>query len=278
MENFLKQLWTDYLEKTEWLEKRGQPSKESYAARTRLVFAMLLELKAFIYQYEFVDNKEKIRYHKHHVPKFMAELVFLIHVQRLENTTQLVSDRVRKKLLEKEKRDLNRFFEKNLSLSQYMSGNNDYLDGQYFLQEGVQMEFPFLDESAFVLESRFITVTGFTIARILAYGRLLPHLEELLAKDPDAVKEGRTEVSSLNWTDTGMSLTEMAYALKYSGAVNKGNVDVKEIADALATAFHAPDVNIYRNKQDLYSRKSQSMFLDRLRKALILGLEESDGG
>lgn len=68
----------------------------------------------------------------------------------------------------------------------------------------------------------------------------------------------------------------MAYALKYSGAINRGNVDVKAIADVLAQVFNTQQVNIYRNKQDLYSRKNQSMFIDKLRKDLIRGLEESD--
>ncbi len=275
MENFLKHLWADYQDKIGFLYKRELHAHDKHGEHMKIVFSMLFGLKSFVYQHEFPSKEEQIHYHKHQVPKFMAELVFLVHAQRLETAIRMVSERVRRKFLEKEKRDLNRFFEKNLQLSQYLSGGNNYLDEKLFLQEGVQMEFPFLDESAFILESRFITGTGYTIARILAYGKLMSYLDGLLTTDSCIDKNPMT-VSSLNWTDTGMSLTEMAYALKYSGAVNKGNVDVKTIADVLARVFNTQQVNIYRNKQDLYSRKNQSMFLDKLRKELIRGLEESD--
>ncbi|PZP47252.1 MAG: hypothetical protein DI598_11165 [Pseudopedobacter saltans] len=277
MENFLKQLWADYQEKTELLDRRELNARDKHGEHMKIVLSTLFELKSLVYQHEFPNKEEQIRYHKHQVPKFMAELVFLVHAQRLETAIRMVSGRVRRKFLDKEKRDINRFFEKNLQLSQYLSGDNNYLDEKLFLQEGVQMEFPFLDESAFVLESRFITGTGYTIARILAYGKLISYLNELGATDSSMDKDPVT-VSPLNWTDTGMSLTEIAYALKYSGAVNKGNVDVKEIAEVLGRAFNTRPVNVYRNKQDLYSRKNQSMFLDRLRKELIRGLEESDNG
>lgn len=276
MENYITQLWNRYVSASGESKMGELTTQDNNMQAIRAIYAAILELRTFMHNYVFQSRSEQLKYHKIYAPKFIAEYIYFIQVQKL-NISSIVSKNVRRKRLEKERRDINHFFEKNLRLSEYLAGGHEYLDDKLFLNDGLQLEIPFLDESTFILEAQFITGTGFTIARLKAYERLLNYIEKLLA--PNKINETavRPSIQSpLNWTDSGISLTEMAYALKYSGAINQGNVDVKTIADVLAQVFNTQQINIYRNKQDLYSRKNQSMFIDKLRKDLIRGLEQSD--
>ncbi|QES88529.1 RteC domain-containing protein [Rhizosphaericola mali] len=278
MENYITQLWNRYISASGESRSTDVTTQDYNMQAIRAIYATILELRSFMHNYIFQSRNEQLKYHKFYAPRFIAEYIYFIQVQKL-NISSIVSSNVRRKRLEKERRDINRFFEKNLRISEYLAGGHEYLDEKLFLNDGLQLEIPFLDESTFILEAQLITGAGFTIARLKAYERLLNYIEKLLAQEKINETESNHSVqSTLNWTDTGMSLTEMAYALKYSGAINQGNVDVKTIADALAQVFNTQQVNIYRNKQDLYSRKNQSMFIDKLRKDLIRGLEQSDLG
>lgn len=139
-----------------------------------------------------------------------------------------------------------------------------------------------IEAECFLREGDLFHNCSIALGRFQAYGKLIPLLtrkksilHKLISTHAEHAKT-QGEPGQLFWTDSGMSLTEIAYALRYAGVINKGNVEVKEIADALAKVFNLPPVNIYRNKQDLYSRKNQTMFLDKLRKDLIRGMEDSD--
>jgi RteC protein. len=281
MENIAKQLLEKYFSEIKKLDEMTIEKIDKTRKAILVIHHVLLELKVYIYGYNFKDIIQNIHFHKEIVPNFVAEYIFHVQVLKLETTVARMAEEPCKKMLEKEKRDINRFFEKNTALLQYLAGGNTYLDEKYFLNEGTQLEFSFLDESTTILESRFITSTGYTIARLNAYERLLHHIESILVETnisnrKESTTKKMTNPSSLQWTESNISLTEISYALKYAGAVNNGKVDIKEIVEILAKAFNVKPGNIYRNKQDLYSRRNQGMFLDRLRKELVRGLEDSD--
>lgn len=281
MENFIEQLWSSYSK----LESQSLVYPYSLGDVKPLkneLHKKIMELKIFLADYQWQGVDEEAKYLYVHAPAFCSSYIFLSRLESLMVSKDLMHPKAFASVLKYQKRVMEgfctqvyplvihcRFLLKNNLVFNFQDGTDDW--GYLF----------HADDMVFMPGDIFLGVQAIFLGKYAAHKKLLFLISDKknLLEAPESKKVlANSQTGALNWTDTGMSLTEMAYALKYSGAVNKGNVDVKEIADALATAFHAPDVNIYRNKQDLYSRKSQSMFLDRLRKALILGLEESDGG
>jgi hypothetical protein len=72
-------------------------------------------------------------------------------------------------------------------------------------------------------------------------------------------------------------MTELVYALYHSGAVNNGNAEIKEIANALQRTFNFDLGDFYRTYTEIRARKkSRVKFLDELSSRLISRLDMED--
>jgi hypothetical protein len=83
--------------------------------------------------------------------------------------------------------------------------------------------------------------------------------------------------NNLTWTATKTDLIELVYALKYSGAINGGAAQVKEITKSLETFFDIDLGNFYKTYSEIKSRtKDRSKFLNKLSENLVSRLEQDD--
>lgn len=278
MNNFTQALWSSLQEELERFSQQGTPRSEWYKEALQRSLGSLQELKIYTYNYHFGDQAEEIRFNRELAPPFNATYIYYLRCTKIMDRLKGLPARAAKKDVAREKKDLYRFFHKNAALHQYCNAGHHYLDVQYFVREAMQMDLPFTEEFSTVMDSRFVTASSYRIAQFIAYERVLEFLSDLesgIAPPPQAMVPATT-ASGLHWTDSKISLTEIAYALKYARAVNDGKAEVGEIAEALGKAFNFTPGNIYRLKQDLYSRRSQGKFLERLRQELVRGLEDSD--
>ncbi|QES89666.1 RteC domain-containing protein [Rhizosphaericola mali] len=274
MEKFVTELWESLKKELTHLKQKELGSIDLHKASLLFCNKALQELKLYIYAYHFVNQEEEIHFHKYLAPKFNSAYIFHYRAWKFSLSKSIYG----KKAKNREEKEINRFLLRNAELYSYMARNDNYLDAIYYTKIKAQLEIPFDEEFMQIIDKQFVTAHSYKIAQLQAYKKLSFWLQKQQNCISSQNNQAQNIGTNLNWTDTGMSLTEMAYALKYSGAINQGNVDVKTIADALAQVFNTQQVNIYRNKQDLYSRKNQSMFIDKLRKDLIRGLEQSDLG
>jgi hypothetical protein len=74
-------------------------------------------------------------------------------------------------------------------------------------------------------------------------------------------------------------LSEIIYALLYSGAVNNGNTTIIELAEAFEQIFNVEiKEDIYRYRQDIQKRKiERTKFLDQLIATLQRMIDDKDG-
>lgn len=84
-------------------------------------------------------------------------------------------------------------------------------------------------------------------------------------------------VSNAKWTESTASLVELLYALKYSGAINNGNIEIHELAQIFEKMFNIKLDDYYRVFLDIKGRKkSKTKFLDKLIQDLLRKIDDAD--
>jgi len=72
--------------------------------------------------------------------------------------------------------------------------------------------------------------------------------------------------NKINWTGTKTDLIELIYALHSSGAINNGNVEIKDMAILFQEMFNIDLGNYYHSFVEMRTRKiNQTKFLDKLK-------------
>ena len=103
MENVAKQLLEKYSVEVKRLEEMTIEKIEKVRRIILVIHHVLLELKVYVYGYDFKDPIQNIRFHKEIVPGFVAEYIFHVQVLKLETTVAMMAEDPSKKMLEKEK-------------------------------------------------------------------------------------------------------------------------------------------------------------------------------
>lgn len=82
---------------------------------------------------------------------------------------------------------------------------------------------------------------------------------------------------NLHWTSSKSALTELIYSLYHSNVINNGNLDIKELANALEDIFQVDLGDFYKIFAELKSRKkSRTKFLDELSIILQHQMDKSE--
>lgn len=281
MENFIDQLWQSYCTLESQILLESYTQKDLVQLKKELV-KKIMELKIFLLEYQWKDKEEQNRFLYLQSPNFASSLVFVSHLKNIDLKEKLMTHKSFQVFTKHIRKRMEMFCSQvypMVCFSRLLIENKTTMEVATLFDDWKDYMFP--DEDIPQEENIFAGISRM-LGKYDAYKRLL---SMTFSKTKTDYRKSNVQNANsipqpplLQWTDSGISLTEMAYALKYSGSINQGNVEVKTIADTLANVFNTAQVNTYRNKQDLYSRRNQSMFLDRLRKALILGLEQSDPG
>jgi hypothetical protein len=85
------------------------------------------------------------------------------------------------------------------------------------------------------------------------------------------------KINELTWSASKTDLIELVYALKFSGALNGGMVQVKQIMEVLETLFDIDLGNYYKTYSEIKNRsKDRAKFLNKLSESLVARLEQDD--
>lgn len=167
---------------------------------------------------------------------------------------------------------LNNFFQNNSEFSQYIKLRLVHLDEFYFTRKHFS-EFSYLFSVPFFRDPNFSTSHDLLLARHSANYKLLKYIERRLHKlrNPSLKK---LSSSKLKWTSSKAALTELTYALYHGRAINNGNTNIVEIAQALQNTFNFPLGDVYRTYIEIRSRKNRrTKFLDELSTSLMSSMD-----
>lgn len=237
------------------------------------------ELRSFISGYSFKSDAEEISFFKEVEPRLHARLLYYVKVFQIETRRPKGSTELQKELLQCELRLIHDFFARNLDFYRYYASGATHLDHQYF-RKRQSLDLLSIDEHYMLADSQFCTAYGYKIACILAYESLQDYLKGCLEQidNRDALLPATGKLQQrLEWSCSKSDLTELAYALYCSKALNKGEVGLYKIVAFLESLFNI-ELGDYRKlfRQMRMRKKNRTGFLDKLRDSLSDYMDQSD--
>lgn len=238
-----------------------------------LILKCLSEVKEHILKKGFKDKEEEIRFFKHQKPILVSKLIYYNSIYKIETKKPYGSKPI-KKHLNKELKKLKRYFDNNLAFYKYYRTNNTSLDEKMFVRGNHDIKLC-LDTGYFQSDLTFSTSHDYKVAKIIANDLIQVYIEDQLynkfQKDkPKAFKK-------LKWTGSKVALIELIYALHYQDVFDKGNNDIREVAQYFESTFDIDLGNFYQTYLELRNRKmNRTKFLDALREELIKRMDEQD--
>ncbi|TDS57227.1 RteC domain-containing protein [Myroides indicus] len=238
-----------------------------------LIVECLSKLKEYVLKRGFKNTDEEIHFFKHQKPVIVAKLIYYNTIYKIEAKKPYGTKPIRKHL-NKELKELNRFFDNNLVFYKYYRSNNPFLDDKYFLRGKLDIQLC-VDTGYFQSDMTFSTSHDYKVAKIIANDLIQVYIEDQLYNKFQ--KDKSKTPKKLKWTGSKVALIELIYALHFQKVFENGNKDIREIARYFESVFGIDLGNFYQTFLELRNRKmNRTKFLDALREELIQRMGEQD--
>lgn len=239
----------------------------------------LNEIRNSVVNKKFENINSEIQFFKITKPKILSKLIYFVKLFNIESKRPRSSNKSQVKYLNQQIDRLQVYFNDNLEFYQYYRRGATHLDNHYFIRGKTNIRLH-PDSFHFLTDENFSTSHDSTVATILAYDMLIIYLKQEIDKleNTNTMEAAiQAKQSKLFWTASKTDLIELIYALHSSGAINRGTVDIKEMAVACERLFNVDLGHYYHTFIELKSRKTnRTKFLDSLRDSLENRMNESD--
>ena len=239
----------------------------------------ITKLKNFVLNYNFIDEAEEIYFFKKIKPELFSKLIYFTKVYNIESRRPSGSLEIQEKFLRLELEKITSFFNSHLQFYQYYRMNSTFLDDKCFLRGKEDLHL-FHDSLLYFVEPDFSTSHDIMVAKIMSNDMLEVFLNTEIANlsnkvnNPNWSPVGISGTCSLQWTESKTALVELIYALQASTAINKGEVDIKELVSNFELVFNVRLTDIYRTYVELKNRNTPTKFIDNLKTSLLRKMEE----
>jgi hypothetical protein len=242
----------------------------------------LNEIRLCVREHKFESNKEEIKFFKYLKPEICADLiVFNAHLKYIiSKPTSIIS--FQKSFIKSKLKKLEAQKKKHIQFYIYYKQEESFLDDKYFLRGNEQLEL-FSSHALLFSDPEFCTSYGMRAAEVISNDLLVDFYKKELLSLNNIGKEitnnnfKKTIVNNLTWSASKTDLIELVYALKFSGALNGGMVQVKQIIEVVETLFEIDLGNFYKTYSEIKNRnKDRAKFLNKLADSLVARLEQDD--
>jgi len=244
------------------------------------------ELSLVSFKNEFKDRKEEIEFFKELKLPFYSKLYYFTDIINLESQRPNGSDKVKRKFLKEHLYKISEHFNLHRALYQYYRMELTDWDDKYFTQIKKFENKYDAQGNIIQCEDDYSSTHDLLFAKIIANDKFENYLrKELISlshnKSPELATLPDIEAIStvhkkLTWTASKSALTELIYAVYCSGSVNNGKADIKDIAEFVEAMFNVDLGDFYRTYVELRMRNHQTKYLDSLKEALLLKMNEDD--
>lgn len=238
----------------------------------QLISKTLQLLRKSVQERGFESDEEEIQFFKHIKPQITGHLILYRHIYDIEAKRMVVhSDEELECYIKRKKRDFTEFAQDHLDFISYYRNRYTHLDKQYFLRNGFRAPLPHQNTDSYH-DQDFTTpydhLAAKAVAKDLFYQFLLMPLREKIDEiTPPKIK----------WTTSKASLVELIYALHYSGSLENGNSNVKEICKRFEEVFDVKLKDVYGTFRDIQLRKGErAKYLISLVETFDKKIEESE--
>jgi len=222
----------------------------------------------------FESEQDEIHFFKETKQDALHNLVYYSELKSFEVQFPKGSKEIQKKYTHSKLKDIDAFFKSNFEFAQYNEQDLNHLDKFYFTRK-FAIDFQIGTIVSYYRVPEFSTSHDLLLATLHANKKLVRYLQERLEGLSEPVFQ-EIPKSKLKWTSSKTALTELTYALYHGGAVNNGNTNIIEIAEALQHTFNFPMGDVYRTYLELRARKKgRTKFLDKLSTSLLSGMDSA---
>ena len=260
--------------------ERCDISIEESARMVKFFKDCLSQLRDHFLVLQSISIEDEIVFFKEMKPEVLGLLLYFNKIHNIELKRPIGSNETQSEYYDKELKSLTYFFERNLDFLQYYRTNSTHLDEIYFVRGKPNPELC-IDSSQFILDPLFSTGYDYKVAKIICNEMLRIYLnkKQHSMEKLGTIQKKREQLPTCNlkWTGSKADATELGYAIRDSGVINYGNVDIKEIMNFIEVNFDIDLGDYYRTYVALKSRKKgRTPFLNRLIENLIRRMERDD--
>ena len=233
----------------------------------------LEKLKKHVEDNPFKTIEEEIHFFKFAKPKFLSKLIFHVKWYNIQIRKIASDNDTIVKYYQKECRKLKRFSKESIDFQTYFYSGQTHLDEKFFTRNNSDLAF-YVEPLYIALDHSFSTTHDYFVAQIMAYDRLMKSLQAEISK---LSKQNNSVQSQYKWTDKKIDLVELIYAIHTSNSINRGNIEISEIAEIFSEVFNEDLGNIYRTYAEIKNRKNPTKYIDHLKEKLLEKIDHELG-
>lgn len=233
----------------------------------------LKELKKYIEENPFKTTEEEIDFFKSIKPKFQSKLFFYLKWYNIQIRKIASDNETIIKYYQKECRKLKHFAKETIDFQTYLHSGQTHFDEKFFTRNNPDLTI-YVEPLYTVLDNSFSTTHDYLIAKIMAYDMLMKSLQTEISK---LSKQNNSIQSQYKWTDKKIDLVELIYAIHTSNSINKGHIEISEIAEIFSGVFNEDLGNIYRTYAEIKNRKNPTRYIDHLKDKLLEKIDDELG-
>jgi hypothetical protein len=237
----------------------------------KLIMNTLSSFRKHIREKGFRKDEDEIYFFKNIKPKIHAYLIFFSILSEIETSKYHMSEEEVNNLIDKKIRMFRHIKRDNLDFVTYYMEGLSHLDRQYFLRPS-DIQKVTRHSTTMMLDPELSTTYDVVAANIIAHQLLIKFLF------PEKQNNAKLPASSkLKWTASKADFIELVYGLQTSAAVNYGDVEIKELCQALQSIFQVHIDDPYRIFIDICNRKMTLLkFIPKMEEGFLRKVEEGD--
>ncbi|MCM4168397.1 hypothetical protein KCTC52924_01969 [Arenibacter antarcticus] len=212
----------------------------------------------------FPDESAEIRFFKNEKPFIMGQLLRFTHQLTFELDFAKIAYASNESIILQKILEVNTFLSHHRDIVLYIELENQELDAQYFLRKNKGF-YTYPGPHGFSFDPEFSSSHDGLLAHIVGYQGFLQFLQQKLNISSSYPNKSLPKIA---WTESKVALTELAFALFYSGAINQGKATLKSIIRALEQVTGV-DLGDYHHTSVRFRNRSQpTKFMDKLTRSL----------
>lgn len=221
----------------------------------------------------FRSEEDEIYFFRKVKPPIHGYLIFFSILSEIETSKMHMSEEELNVLISKKFSKFRKIMREHSEFVAYYNQNMTHLDKSYFLRASEIVKVTSHITSV-LLDPEFNTVYDVVIANLYAMQLLQNHLFIPVHINEDF----RKKMPTLKWTASKSDFIEFIYGLQASLAVNNGEVEIKELCQAMQSIFQVQIDDPYRIFIDLSNRKISPMkFIPKMEEGLLRRIKETKG-
>jgi hypothetical protein len=246
----------------------------------RICEESLLELRQWVMERSFPDRDCEIYFFKQVKPVIMARYIYYQKVYRLHIGYFNGSGLLEKARLERELKDIARYFADNRDLYTYYRMGYTHHDELFFVRGAYDWKIcPEVNH----FDGAFSTSGDGKLAELMAYELLLKYIDGMLnpsvklAESPTLTASRPAAAGTLQCTASITDIVELGYALHAAGFFNNGKASIRDIMTFLSTVLQKDLHHYARLFFQIQERKGNvTKYLDELKTGFVRYINQLD--